>query len=156
MNPGLDTVVHQNSEMTSMETPTLSMAEQIAKVASDFERQRTGVAPGSVTVVLSDDTLVVTLHNALSQAEKALSQTPQGAAQVQEFHRRLFASSAGSLRQEIKRITGVEVREAAAEVEPTTGTVVQVFTTGAMVQVFLLAHGIPAETWAGNGQSSHS
>jgi len=139
-----------------METPTLTMEEQIAKAVGDAERQRTGVGPSSVTVVLSDETLVVTLHNALSEAEKVLSQNPEGAAQVQEFHRQLFASSASSLRSEIKRITGVEVREAAAEVEPVTGAVVQVFTTGAMVQVFLLAHGIPVETWMGNGLSPES
>jgi len=89
----------------------------------------------------------------LSPAEKALAQSPEGAAQVQEFHRQLFASSADELRQEIKRITGVEVREATAEVEPTTGTVLQVFTTGTMVQVFLLARGVPAGSWSGNGSS---
>jgi hypothetical protein len=58
---------------------------------------------------------------------------------VQEFHRQLFFNSADSIRQEIKRITGREVREAAAEVETVTGAVVHAFTTGAMVQVFLLA-----------------
>ena len=89
-----------------------------------------------MAVVLSGDTLLITLHGALSPAEKALAQNPEGAAKVQEFHRQLFASSADELRQEIKRITGVEVREAATEVETTTGTVVQVFTTGTMVQVF--------------------
>ena len=70
---------------------------------------------------------------------------------MQEFHRQLFATSANELRQEIKRITGVEVREATTEVETTTGTVVQVFTTGTMVQVFLLAQGVPADSWSGNG-----
>ncbi|HTI50679.1 MAG TPA: hypothetical protein VL475_07005, partial [Planctomycetaceae bacterium] len=65
----------------------------------------------------------------------------------------LFTSSSQSLRDEIRRITGVEVREATAEVEAATGTVVQVFTTGTMVQVFLLAKGITAETWRGNGSS---
>jgi hypothetical protein len=45
------------------------------------------------------------------------------------------------MRQEIKRITGREVREATAEIETATGSVVHAFTTGAMVQVFLL---IPA------------
>jgi hypothetical protein len=40
--------------------------------------------------------------------------------------------------QQIKRITGREVREATAEVETTTAAVVHAFTTGAMVQVFLL------------------
>ena len=72
---------------------------------------------------------------------------------MQEFHRQLFTNSADSLRQEIKRITGVEVREATAEIETTTGTVVQVFTTGTMVQVFLLARGVSAETWNGSGSS---
>jgi hypothetical protein len=65
---------------------------------------------------------------------------------VQEFHRQLFINSSDSLRREIKRITGREVREAAAEVEPATGTVVHAFTTGTMVQVFLLAGSVPTET----------
>ncbi len=127
------------------------MAQQIAEAASAFELLRTGHGPKSVTVVLSADTLVITLHGALSPAERALAQTPEGASQVQHFHRQLFAESSESLRQEIKRITGVDVREATAEVETKTGTVVHVFTTGTMVQVFLLAHGIPAETFSGSG-----
>ena len=126
------------------------MAQQIAAAAIAFEKQRTGHTPQSVTVVLSDNTLMITLHGALSPAERALAQTPDGAAQVQDFHRQLFTDSADSLRQEIKRITGVEVREATAEVEPTTGTVVQAFTTGTVVQVFLLADGISADTWSGS------
>ena len=132
-----------------MDKYNLTMAQQIAQAASIFEHQRTGVVPKSVTVVQSEGTLVVTLHGALSPAEQALAKTPAGAAQVQEFHRQLFSNSAESLRREIKRITGVEVREAAAEVETTTGTVVQVFTTGTMVQVFQLARSISAETWNG-------
>ena len=43
----------------------------------------------------------------------------------------------------------MEVREAAAEVEPVTGTVVHAFTSGTMVQVFQLAQGILADTWNG-------
>jgi uncharacterized protein YbcI len=130
-----------------MEPPPSTMAQQIAQAARVFEEQRTGLAPKSVSVVQSDSTLVITLHGALSPAEHALSQSPGGAAQVQEFHRELFASASDSLRQEIKRITGVEVREAAAEIEPSSGTVVAVFTTGTVVQVFLLARSIPAEIW---------
>ena len=116
-----------------------TMAQQIAQAVSAFQQRRTGHAPKAVTVVLSEDTLVVTLHEALSPAEKALARTPEGAAQVQEFHRQLFKDSADLLRQEIKRITGVAVGEAAAEVETTTGAVVHAFTTGTMVQVFQLA-----------------
>ncbi len=129
-----------------------TMAQQVARAASAFQRQSTGHAPKSVTVVLSADTLVVTLHGALTPAEKALAQSPAGAAQVQEFHRQLFAASCASLQQEIERITGVEVREATAEIETRTGSVVQVFTTGTMVQVFLLAQRVPADTWSGDGQ----
>ena len=76
--------------------------------------------------------------------------SPEGIAQVQEFHRQLFANASDSLRQEIKRITGVEVREAVAEVETATGTVVKVFTSGTVVQVFLLARGVPADSWSGD------
>ena len=132
-----------------MDKSNLTMAQQIAQAASIFEQQRTGNTPKSVTVVLSDTTLVITLHGALSEAEKALAKSPEGAAQIQDFHRQLFANASESLRQEIKRITGVEVREATAEVEPTTGTVVGVFTTGTTVQVYQLAHSVPADTWSG-------
>src|SRR5947209_13124364 len=98
-----------------------TMAQQIAQAAIAFEQRRTGKhVPTSVTVVLSEGTLVITLHEALSPAERAMSKTPDGAAQVQEFHRQLFASSSEGLRQEIQRITGMEVREATAAVEPTT------------------------------------
>ncbi|MBE3098876.1 MAG: DUF2294 family protein [Planctomycetes bacterium] len=133
-----------------MDKNTLTMAQQVAQAAIASQQQRTGRLPKAVTVVLSEDTLVVTLHGALTPAEEALATSPEGAAQVQEFHRQLFANSSGSLRQEIKRITGVAVREAAAEVEPTTGAVVHAFTSGTMVQVFHLAQGILANTWNGD------
>jgi uncharacterized protein YbcI len=134
-----------------MEKLDPTVARQIAKAASEFELRRTGHTPQSVAVILSEDTLVITLHGALSPAEKAMAKSPAGAAQVQEFHRQLFIDSADSLREEIKRITGVEVREATAEIEPTSGTVVQVFTTGTVVQVFLLAQNVPAGSWCGSG-----
>jgi uncharacterized protein YbcI len=139
-----------------MHKPNSTMARQIAQAASVFEQQRTGNTPKSVTVVLSDTTLVITLHGALSEAEKALAKSPEGAAQVQDFHRQLFANASESLRQEIKRITGVEVREATAEVEPTTGTVVGVFTSGTTVQVYQLAHSVPADTWNGSEPGDQS
>jgi uncharacterized protein YbcI len=124
------------------------MAEQIAEAAKTFERERTGHAPSSVTVVLSEDALVITLHGALSEAEKALARDPRGAAQVQEFHTQLFAAAAGTLRSAIERITGTQVREAAAEIEPGTGSVVKVFATGTVVQVFLLADRVATDVYS--------
>ena len=139
-----------------MDNPDSTMARQIAQAASLFEQQRTGNTPKSVTVVLSDTTLVITLHGALSEAERALAKSPAGAAQIQDFHRQLFANASESLRQEIKRITGAEVREATAEVEPSTGTVVGVFTSGTTVQMYQLAHSVPADTWNGSEPGGQS
>jgi uncharacterized protein YbcI len=137
-----------------MDESKSSMARRVAQAASAFQRRTTGHAPRAVTVVLSENTLVVTLHEALSPAEKALAASPAGAARIQEFHRELFTNSSETLRWEIQRITGVAIREAAAEVETTTGTVVHAFTSGALVQVFLLEQNVPADTWSGS-ESDH-
>ena len=133
-----------------------TMAQQVAQAIIAFHQERTGHPPKAVTVVLNEDTLVATLHEALSPAEKALARTPEGAVELQEFHRQLFKSSVDLLREEIKRITGVAVGQAAAEVETTTGAVVHAFTTGTMVQVFRLAGRITADAWNGNGSSDQS
>jgi len=133
-----------------------AMAQQVALVAIAYQKERTGHAPASVTVVLSEDTLVITLYDALTPAEKALALSLAGAAQVQEFHRQLFHNSTDSLREEIKRITGRQVRQAVAEVEPATGTVVHAFTTGHVVQVFLLAENVPTASGSGCGPGRQS
>jgi len=129
--------------------PESTMARQVAQAVLAFQQKMTGHAPKAITVVLSQDTLVVTLHEALSPAEKDLAKkSPAGAAKVQEFHRQLFSNSSQSLLEEIQRITGVEVREAVAEIEPTTGDVVQAFTRSSMVQVFRLAQCVPGDSWS--------
>ncbi len=133
-----------------MKTPVGTMAQRVADAVTKFQTERTGHAPKTVTVVLSDATLVVTLHEALSPAEIILSRTPDGANFVRDFHRRLFDSSVGSLREEINRITGVPIRESAVEVETATGAVEHAFASGTMVQVFRLANSITPEAW--NGQ----
>ena len=115
-----------------------TLTQQVARVAGALQQKRTGVAPTAVNAILSGNTLVVTLDDALTPAEKALLRTPQGAAQVQEFHRQLFASSSTSICEGIKAITGRDVREATAEIETDTGAIAHAFKSGAMVQVFLL------------------
>jgi len=134
-----------------MGDPRPTMAQEIAEAVIAFQRETTGHAPKAVTVVLSQDTLVITLHEALSPAERHLARSPGGAAEVEEFHRQLFRNSSQSLREEIERITGVAVREAVAEIEPTTGAVVQAFTSSATVQVFRLAQNVPDGSWRGAG-----
>jgi uncharacterized protein YbcI len=137
--------------MNTMIKSNSRVAEKVAQAAMAFEQRRTGHTPKWVTVVMCETTLVITLHDALSPAEMALAKTPAGAAQVQEFHHGLFANAAESMRQEIKRISGVEVREAREEIKTTNCTVVQTFTNGTVVQVYLLACNVPTQTWSGSG-----
>jgi uncharacterized protein YbcI len=122
------------------------MAQQIAQTAIAFEEQRLGRKPTSVTVVLGGDTVVITMHGVLSPAERTLAASPAGAAQLQEFHQQLFKLSSEPLRQEIRRITGLEICE---EAKNKATAAVQVFSVGTVVQVFLLAGHLPAESWDG-------
>jgi uncharacterized protein YbcI len=60
------------------------MAQQIAQAAIAFEQRRTGNRGAkSLSVVLSEGTLVIPLHEALSPAEKVLARSPAGAARSQ-------------------------------------------------------------------------
>jgi uncharacterized protein YbcI len=138
-----------------MDKSNSNLAKQVALAAIAFEQERTGHAPKSVTTVMSDETLVVTLHGALSPAEQALAKSPEGAARVQEFHQQLFNDSGDLLRHEIKRITGVAVREAVMQVDCATGTVVKAFTSGTVVQVYLLAGSVATESWSETRRDSH-
>jgi uncharacterized protein YbcI len=117
---------------------TALMAEQIGAAASAFQHRQTGRAPGTTTVVLKDQTLVITMSGALSRAERVLSGNPDGAAHVQEFHRRLFKGSADEMRAQIQGITGISVGEAQSEPASIFGAAFHAFTSGAMIQVFLL------------------
>ena len=64
------------STTTTMTEHSSSMAQQLAEAASAFEQRMTGQVPKSATVVLRDSTLVITLHSALSLAERAVARTP--------------------------------------------------------------------------------
>lgn len=123
----------------SESTSEIWVAKKLAETASQFETHRTGRVPNSVTAVLIDDTLVITLRGTLSSTETELAKTPIGAAHVREQHRQLFLTSCPALRQEIEVITGVGVLEATSEVATHTGTV---------VLVFLLAGNVTASTWS--------
>jgi uncharacterized protein YbcI len=127
----------------------LSVAQKVARAAAAFHCERTGHEPKVAIAALSDDTIVITLHDALTPAMEALARSPAGVPRVQAYYRQLFVDSADSLRQEIKRITGVVVREAVAEVDATTGVMVHAFTSGNMVEVFLLTGGLSEEAWQG-------
>ena len=60
----------------------------------------------------------------------------------------LFTTASVSFRQEMARIIGIEVREAAADLAGE--AVAHVFTTGTLVQVFLLSQNVPTDIWSGS------
>ena len=152
----LGRATHSQSPGTHpMAKPNSTMRSSPATRQASSSSRGTGHVPKSVSVVLNKDMLVIRVQEALSPAEKAVAKSPAGIAQLQEFHRQLFASSSGALRREINRITGAEVREASAEVETATGAVMQMFTTGTVVQVFLLSRSVPDDTWSGSGLTSN-
>jgi len=115
-----------------------AVSKELADIALAMQSERTGHTPKAVTVVASDETVVVTLHEALTPAEKILVRTEAGASQVEEYHRALFAVSCNELRREIQRLTGRRVREAAVVMEPASGAIVHAFPSGTMVQIFQL------------------
>lgn len=114
------------------------LAKQLADLARQYEMHRTGRAPESVTAVLIDDSLVITVRGMLSSAETELAKTPVGAAELRENHRQGFLTSGSSLQQQIAALTGVAVVEATSEVSTHSGTV---------VFVILLASSVAVSTW---------
>lgn len=126
------------------------LSKELAQIALAMQSERTGHTPKAVTVVASEETVVLTLHEALTPAEKILASTESGAAKVEQYHRALFAVSCDELRKEIQRLTGRKVREAAVVVEPATGAIVHAFTSGTVVQIFQLEpHGVTTHVAAG-------
>jgi uncharacterized protein YbcI len=134
-----------NEPMSSSE-----LSKELAQIALAMQSERTGHTPKAVTVVASEETVVLTLHEALTPAEKILASSESGATKVEQYHRALFAVSCDELRKEIQRLTGRKVREAAVVVEPATGAIVHAFTSGTVVQIFQLEpHGVTTHVSAG-------
>jgi len=134
----------------SESSSSTDFTKELAQIALSMQSERTGHSPKAVTVVASEETVVLTLHEALTPAEKILARSEEGASKVEQYHRALFAVSCDELRKEIQRLTGRRVRESAVVVEPATGAIVHAFTSGTVVQIFQLEpHGIVTHVAAG-------
>ena len=112
--------------------------KQLAEIAGVQQQLRTGHPPKQVEVAFAGDALVMVLQDALTIAEKTLSQDPHAANQLKALHRELFLSSTNTMNQEIARITGRTVRETASEIETASGSLVYAAATGVMIQVYML------------------
>jgi uncharacterized protein YbcI len=112
--------------------------KQLAEIAGVQQELRTGHTPKQVDVAFAGDALVMILHDALTTAEKKVSQDPHAASQLKAFHRELFLSSSNTMNQEIARVTGRTVRETVGEMETESGSLVYAAATGVMIQVYML------------------
>lgn len=121
-----------------------SLARRVARAAGTFEHLLTGRAPASVTVVASGESLVVTLHECFSAAERDLVACGErGRDRVESYHRQLFEHSCEAFRSHLRKATGVAFESAISHVDRTTGSVLKTFTTAHNVEVFLLGNGLP-------------
>ena len=129
-----------------MDIPNSDMAKQVALAASDFELQRTGHLPKSVTVVLSGETVVITLHGALSPAETALAKSRgRGRPGASSFTANYSTARRNRCGKEIK--TNHRSGSARSGRRSRAGVWHRcqgVSTTGTVVQVFLLADSVTA------------
>lgn len=126
-----------------MDLSRRTIGQRIARAARAFEKRQTKHGRIWVVVFMNEDTIVIALHGSLTAAEKAQSQSLAGAARVWEFHRQMFTNASAALFRKIKSITGMEVRDTTAEIDPTTGHVVQIFTTDTVGEKFLCVPGGP-------------
>jgi hypothetical protein len=62
----------------SEQATSTNFSKELAEIALSMQSERTGHTPKAVTVVASDETVVVTLHEALTPAEKILARTDSG------------------------------------------------------------------------------
>ena len=114
-----------------MNTSGPTMAHQIAQAAISLEKRLTGHERKWRVAFMNDDPIVIAVHASLTADEVAQTQCMGGGARIKEVHRALFAACRNSMRQEIERITGMEVSEASVDTEPAAGGVVLLFETDA-------------------------
>ncbi len=100
-----------------------TVGQKIARAARDSEGRQTAHGREWAAVFMNEDTIVIALYGRLTDAEKTLVRSPAGAAQVREFHRQLFASATETLAQQIRRVTGMEIRDKTADIDPLTGEI---------------------------------
>ena len=125
-------------------TDSQHLARQVARAIGCFEHALLGRVPRSVTVVVRDDGLVVTLHESFSPLERRLAATDGADCRIEDFHHDMFDSSRDALLQHVRQRTGVALDAGLVHVDAATGSILKTFTTDPSVELFLLGQGLPA------------
>ncbi|MFM8415069.1 MAG: Na-translocating system protein MpsC family protein [Planctomycetota bacterium] len=117
----------------------------MACAVGTFEHGLLGRSPTSVTVIGTGSWMVVHLHEPFSALERRLAREDEaGAERVRQFHRDLFARTAGALLEHVEAATGVRFHGAIAHVDTATGSVIKTLATIPDVDLFVMGRGLPA------------
>jgi uncharacterized protein YbcI len=119
------------------------LARQVAQATGTFENMLLHRVPKSVSVVASEEWMVVHLHEDFDAVERRMATAGDGRQRVEEFHRFLFESSLESLRSHVRRATGVMLRGAVAHVDTDSCMVLKTFSTHPSVDLFVLGGSVP-------------
>jgi uncharacterized protein YbcI len=80
-------------------------AQPVVRAASAFRGQRSGRVPNSVAIDLGEDTLVITLEEVVSPAEKTPPRAGAEAIQMREIYRQFIADALASMRQHMNALS---------------------------------------------------
>jgi uncharacterized protein YbcI len=120
------------------------VARRVAHAVGGFEHRLLGRVPSSVTVVVKDDSMVLTVCETFSPMERRLARTDEGRERLRAFHRFLFSATRDAFREHVREHTGIDLCGALAHVDADAGSIFKTFTTGADIECFLLGDALPA------------
>lgn len=91
-------------------------AQPVVRAANTLQEPRTDRVPKSVAIDLGDDTLVITLEEVVSPAEKTAPRAGAEAIQMRAIYRQFIADALASLRQHMNALS--DEYESAPEAVP--------------------------------------
>lgn len=123
-------------------------ARRIADAVKTFELESEGFLIRDITVVVVNRTLIIVFEGGLNALERTLAQSASGAAQVEEYHQRLFARGPRTLWNEIQNVLGLNDAEGSDDHHESSMSCVKVFTSGTVVHVCPLSKSMETSVWS--------
>ena len=103
------------------------LKERIAQTILRFEKDRLALAPESVVVDLSPQTVVVTLRGACAPAERQYATNGHGRALLERLYRELFDAVRKDLETLIAQMVGASIRTSQLIIDPASGNGIILF-----------------------------
>lgn len=127
------------------------LKDRIAQTIVRFEKDRLALAPGSVTVDISAQTIVVTLRGACAPAEREYAKDGHGRTLLERLYRELFDAVRKGLEVLISQMVGTNIESSQLIIEPASGNGLIVFTLTAPLPEGTHNSGLIREDLCGKG-----